>query len=353
MRLSRPVYIACLLIMVYGGGLFGCSETRYAAHVVKQIPIGEEVHAKNKGYYKVGRPYVIKGRRYYPKERYNFQQTGVASWYGPNFHGKLTANGEIFDKYELTAAHKTLQMPSIIRVTNLGNGRSIILRVNDRGPFAHDRVLDVSERAAELLGFKNAGTARVKIDVIPEASRVVANAAKQGRDTRGYEVALNQNKTHYLDRPSPAVRPPQVPQIKTVKLDSVEGMANVQPATGRPQPVMNNPASVQAVPLPSARPAANPIIGTAHAAPIPKRPPTTAGKIFVQAASFSQEANAHAFSQQISSYGPSKVYMTRVNNAPFFRVRLGPYSNQAEAEQVAVALRNSGKAKQAVLVKDQ
>jgi rare lipoprotein A len=100
------------LIIMSLSFLSACSEAQYASHVIKQIPMpGDKAKSgKSAGYYKVGKPYKISGRKYYPKERFSYSQTGVASWYGPNFHGKMTANGETFNKYELTAAHKTLQM---------------------------------------------------------------------------------------------------------------------------------------------------------------------------------------------------------------------------------------------------
>ena len=181
----KPLQIIAVLFL-----LPACAETELVAHVAKQTPIADS--QKPPGYFKVGNSYRIKGQRYTPRATYSFTQTGIASWYGPIFHGKKTSNGEIFDKYELTAAHNTLHMPSIIRVTNLENGRSIIVRVNDRGPFSKGRILDLSERAAEILDFKHKGTAKVKIQVLPEESRIVANVAKNGGATRGYEVAYNQ-----------------------------------------------------------------------------------------------------------------------------------------------------------------
>ena len=187
--------------------LGACSEARYAAHVVKQIPMpGDQNNSRSQGMFKVGNAYTIKGKRYYPSETYNHTEVGIASWYGPGFHGKKTANGETFDQNELTAAHRTLQLPSIIRVTNLGNGRSIILRVNDRGPFAHDRILDVSERAASLLGFKNTGTAKIKLEVLANESHQVANLARQGHDTRGYEVVLNRTPARKPQRFQPVTK---------------------------------------------------------------------------------------------------------------------------------------------------
>ncbi len=183
----------------------GCAETELASHLFKQVPFVKS--SKSIGHFKVGSSYKIKGRRYYPKETYNHTEVGMASWYGPGFHGKKTANGEIFNKGDLTAAHRTLQLPSIIRVTNLRNGRSVIVRVNDRGPFAHERVLDLSEHAAAVLGYKNQGITKVKIEVLSKESRMVAQAAKQGRDTRGVEVALNRHRIP-LSKPSSARRLP-------------------------------------------------------------------------------------------------------------------------------------------------
>jgi len=113
---------------------------------------------------KIGTPYTVRGRTYYPTATPKQEETGLASWYGAAFHGRLTANGEVYDMNHLTAAHKTMPLPSYARVTNTENGRSLIVRVNDRGPFAHDRVIDLSKRAADLLGYTHGGTARVKVE---------------------------------------------------------------------------------------------------------------------------------------------------------------------------------------------
>src|SRR5215467_2391054 len=120
--------------------------------------------------YKVGNPYQIEGTWYYPKEQPDYDETGVASWYGEPFHGHYTSNGEIYDAEGLTAAHRTLPMPVNVRVTNLDNGRSMILRVNDRGPYAKGRIIDVSEQAAKLLGFYDIGTARVRVTYLSRAT---------------------------------------------------------------------------------------------------------------------------------------------------------------------------------------
>jgi rare lipoprotein A len=132
---------------------------------------------KGGGRYMVGKPYRVGGTWYTPTEDPDYQATGTASWYGSNFHGRLTANGEIYDMNGISGAHPTLPLPSYVRVANLENGRSIVVRVNDRGPYTHGRVIDVSEHAAQLLGFRQAGTARVHVEY-------VGPAPLEGDDTR-------------------------------------------------------------------------------------------------------------------------------------------------------------------------
>src|SRR4029077_7860780 len=123
----------------------------------------------NAGVYKVGAPYQIGDTWYYPSEQPDYDETGIASWYGPTFYGHATANGERFNADALSAAHRTLPMPVNVRVTTLDNGRSLIVRVNDRGPFAKGRIIDLSERAATLLGYKAQGTARVRVTFVSRA----------------------------------------------------------------------------------------------------------------------------------------------------------------------------------------
>jgi rare lipoprotein A len=120
-------------------------------------------------HFKVGQPYKVNGQWYYPEFVTAYEATGVASWYGAPYHGRLTANGEVFDMDALTAAHPTLQLPSVVRVTNLDNGRSLILRVNDRGPFVKNRVIDLSRAAARELGFERQGLARVHVSYLGTA----------------------------------------------------------------------------------------------------------------------------------------------------------------------------------------
>ena len=132
------------------------------------VAFGEPV-PKGGGAYRIGKPYIVAGRVYVPEEDPSYREEGMASWYGDDFHGRQTANGEVFDMASLTAAHPTLPMPSYARVTNLANGKSLIVRVNDRGPYHGNRLIDVSNRAAELLEFKGNGVARVRVEYVGRA----------------------------------------------------------------------------------------------------------------------------------------------------------------------------------------
>ena len=187
MRLNRtgcagfPKPIQLGLAALVALALAGCSQAPgkkskeyfpssvYGAASPKVVGDGEAV-PKGGGRYLVGKPYTIAGRTYTPKEvSANTTQTGKASWYGSAFHGRRTSNGEVYDMRSVTAAHPTWPLPSYVRVTNVSNGRSMIVRVNDRGPFHSDRIMDVSSRVADALDFKRMGTANIKVDYIKPA----------------------------------------------------------------------------------------------------------------------------------------------------------------------------------------
>ena len=275
--------------------LSGCAETQLAAHTVKKMD-QPAPSATGKGYYKVGEPYQINSTWYYPVEDYNYDETGIASWYGPGFHAKFTANGEIFDQNDLTAAHRTLPMPSFVRVTNLENGRSIVLRVNDRGPFARGRILDVSARASELLGFDKAGTARVRVQILAEESRQLAQQMRSG-----VQIA--------------SATPPQSAQPQAAPRAGVISGALPPPAVASSPP---------------AAPIGMPIDPTGNLRTVP--PQRT--QIYVQAGAFENRENAQRLSQRLRGMGPSSVTPVMVGGKQLFRVRVGPLATVEEGDRM-------------------
>jgi len=164
------VAVACLLTGCSSIDNFGSVvDPRYGASTgARMIEPGQPV-PKGGGTYRVGAPYSILGRTYVPAEDPHYRAEGTASWYGEDFHGRLTANGEIYDMNSLSAAHTTMPIPSYARVTNLSNNRSVIVRVNDRGPYHSDRIMDVSLKAAVLLGFYGSGLAPVRVEYVGRA----------------------------------------------------------------------------------------------------------------------------------------------------------------------------------------
>lgn len=153
----------CCLVLAHCSGPFSSKE--YSPRVVEE---GEPV-PKGGGAYRVGKPYSVNGRTYVPAENPSYRIEGVASWYGRDFHGRLTANGEIYDMHSISAAHTTLPLPCYVRVTNLDNGRSIVVRVNDRGPYHRNRVIDLSIGTAKALDFYSRGLARVRVEYVGPA----------------------------------------------------------------------------------------------------------------------------------------------------------------------------------------
>ncbi len=185
----------------------------------------------------IGKPYKIRGKWYRPREQPGYNKIGRASWYGPNFHGRLTANGEIYDQYALSAAHPTFPLPSYARVTNLANGNSVVVRVNDRGPYASGRIIDMSSRAADLLDYKRDGTARVRVQYL-------GKARLDGRDQRFLAASYKPGKGYRRGIPGilPGATPNAVPNVL---------IAARRPKTG----VGNTPVlSFVKAPLPKERP---------------------------------------------------------------------------------------------------
>ena len=189
---------ACLVLAncASSGKFASRVDPKYGVSASPRVVEPGEPVPKGGGTYRVGKPYVVAGRTYVPEENVNYRAEGLASWYGDDFHGRLTANGEVFDMASLTAAHPTLPIPCYARVTNLKNGKSLIVRVNDRGPYHGNRLIDVSNRAAELLEFKHNGVAKVRVEY-------VGRAPLEGSDDRQLVATLRTGEP----APSPLAGP--------------------------------------------------------------------------------------------------------------------------------------------------
>jgi rare lipoprotein A len=260
------------------------------------------------GLYKVGQPYQIDGTWYYPAEDFSYDETGIASWYGADFHGKNTANGEVFDLNELTAAHRTLPLPSVVQVTNLDNGRLIKLRVNDRGPYARGRIIDVSRHAAQLLGFEGSGTAKVRVQIlVPESIQVASLARRNGGDDK--------------------------------------------PETLQALPVAAVTTQSLPPPPPSPRIAAN--AGPAPPPPVPEPvtlAPVASSQIFIQAGAFALAVNALKVKSRLDRLGAVKVQGVKVKGVDVYRVRLGPIASVDEADRLLDRVVASGLAEARIVV---
>jgi len=258
-------------------------------------------------HYKVGDPYQVKGETYYPREDYSYDETGIASWYGQDFHGGRTANGEVFNKDELTAAHKTLPLPTLARVTNLDNGKSIVVRINDRGPFSGSRLIDMSQRAAQLLGFEGQGTAKVRVQVLADESKAIADAMRHYGSSGSTVVASAEQA------PSP---------VQSAALQPVESQTLA--------PVQTSPAVHQQ------------LLQTTPVQEVVQLPVTGKNRIFVQAGSFTVLENATKLQQTLSKFGKVSVVDVRVNGTLFHRVRVGPLADVNNADQTLSRVHQAG-----------
>lgn len=324
MRNMRLALFLALASVLFAMG--GCTEVEYVSHVVKthgtpaqpSSPVAE-------GNFKIGNPYKIDGRWYYPREQYDLTETGIASWYGPGFDGKKTANGEIFDSSELTAAHRTLQMPSLVRVTNLDNGRSLIVRVNDRGPYKRGRIIDLSAKAAELLDFKGPGTAKVKLQVLREESLKIAQAARSGVNVKGYEVAYNQGV-------------PGVPQATPPGYQTAAYGQGTLTTPSEAQPALN-----EAIPGHNRN-------GQFYPDPVVTEFPVIPSQIYIQAGSFTVYDNAVRLRDTLRDLGSAEIFQSDIQGRSFYRVRLGPVSNVAEADEILARVAQAGHSNALIVV---
>ncbi len=245
-------------------GTSGGVDPKYGVSASPRVVADGQDVPKGGGKYHVGRPYTIAGKTYYPSER-AIVSTGVASWYGADFHGRKTANGEIFDRNSITAAHPTMPLPSYARVTNLRNSYSIVVRVNDRGPYHGGRVMDVSQRVAHALDFKHHGTARVRVEYLTRAGLAGSDDRRLMASLRTDGAPATLDGVPTLAPTMVAERPPERPRLaatqpaprdaeRAIEPDD-EGETSVAPST--PARAGGPPTGAQlayAAPLPPSRP---------------------------------------------------------------------------------------------------
>jgi rare lipoprotein A len=294
----RKVFSVSAALILAGVALAGCSS--HKTHSAKLDPfagVGSPYY-KGKGpipfgggRYQLGSPYQVAGRWFKPHEQPGYDKTGLSSWYGEAFHRRMTSNGEWFDMATLTAAHATLPLPSYAKVTNLENGKMIIVRINDRGPFVDTRVLDVSKRVAEILGYKQQGTAKVRVQYIGPAPL---------NDKGSHLMAMNRE----LKRGTP-IR--QMIAAADGNADQNYQVAEVAPP--RVQRVKYNTEPVQQF----------------------EQAPDTTSYYFVQVGSFADPDNAERIRQQLSGVGQVQVAEVMGSGGTLYRVRLGPFNDANEA----------------------
>lgn len=293
-------------------GLGGCAETTLVAHNAKRLK-ALTIGPAPIGRYKVGSPYQIKGVWYYPREEINYSETGIASWYGPNFHGKRTANGEIFNQNEISAAHRTLPMPSVVQVINLVNGRSMVIRVNDRGPFAHGRIIDLSKRAAQLLGFKREGTARVRVNLMATESARLRRLAKAGLPSPLHAATDTAGRG-----PTPQSSPRL--SVSAQDLKPLSGSVAKPPAL---KPVIVKKAGAS-------------IVGLTRAArqPLLQHMTTRVTQLYVQIGAFANATNAEKLRARLEAFGQVLVSPAMIDGERFYRVRIGPLRSVVTGDQI-------------------
>jgi len=304
--LTKTLRISSVLIL---GLLAACASERGET---------ERTAGTTGGHYKVGQPYQIKGNWYYPREDYSYDETGIASWYGDDFHSQATSNGEIFNKNELTAAHKTLPLPTLARVTNLENGRSVVVRINDRGPFSGARIIDVSQRTAQLLGFEEQGTAKVRVQVLADESKAIADAMRRYGSSSSTQVASVSSETTSSTA--------SITTVTSQKLESPPGYK--KDATQ---------------PLPRSKSEADAMMETIK--PVPEvRQLQVSGRnqIFVQAGAFTNKDNAARLKQKLIKVGHVTVADVVLKGVRFYRVRLGPVADVPSADKLLKRVTDAG-----------
>jgi rare lipoprotein A len=293
--------------VLVAGFLAACAETEFIVHSAKTLAgLEDDIFetAPGEGRFKVGSPYEVRGVWYYPAIEPLYDQSGIASWYGEAFHGLATANGEIYDMNALTAAHKTLPLPTLVRVTNLENGRSIVVRVNDRGPFVHGRIIDMSRRGAQLLGFDIAGTAKVRVSVLPPDEQEPQTRQAMLEELGGKVVTAAAEPDTLIDVATsgdePAIAAVPTGDISVASLDA--------------------PGTTQT------------LVGAAEISVDLIAAPLDAPQMYVQAGAFSNSENAHLLQSQLATVGPTRITEIVIDERLFYRVRLGPFDDLGQAD---------------------
>ncbi len=312
---------------------------------------GQGAKPKDDAFYgvKIGKTYNVNGEAYTPQYQPYYEEEGMASWYGPGFHGKKTSYGESFDTNSMTAAHRTLPLPSMVEVTNLANGRKAIVRVNDRGPFSKGRVIDVSQAAAEKLGMIGTGTARVHVRYLKDETEKYI-VARGGNLDAFQTAALNSTPAQMYQRGEELAADAPAAPVYTVASNDLASpiandAANYAPASGGTTSRDLAPAESMVaqtlenadVHVPTTLPATMPIgkLSTARTAITP-----TGGSSFVQVGAFGIEENAKKTANQLAIYGNATVIPFEASGRKVYRVRLGPLAAadaQKSLEQVLSA----------------
>lgn len=308
---------------------------------------------------KIGKPYSVNGTTYYPEYDPTYDETGLASWYGPGFHGNRTANGEKFDTHDLTAAHPTLPMPSLVRVTNLENGKTLVVRINDRGPFARGRIIDLSKECAGKLGVR--GLSKVRVQYLAKESEQYIAAVAEGRriDMFAYNDQVESDKASTIlaaTAPSDQTFIVESTQNQSQPGDTVVNAAPIISVSNTDLPAKNEPRggvlvsqawADDKVPPPPASSAAREVVLKSNNLPPPpseeKQAPAKIGKgYFVQVGSFSQQINAEKMQRHIASIAEAYIAVVEVGGHNWWRLRAGPFEDNHDAQEALVRIRAAG-----------
>jgi rare lipoprotein A len=289
--------------------------------------------------YKVGKPYQVNGVWYYPKAQPNYDEIGIASWYGEQFHNHYTADGEVFDMNMPSAAHKTLPLPSLVEVTNLANGRTVVVRVNDRGPFVSGRVIDLSRAAATELGFTAAGVTRVRVRYVGQAPDPPLRGlpSRDPAQPRQYLASAPVQSTPATAAPAPAAGPVQLAR-NTAPDPVVATSVSSAPPIAAPVAAAQAPVAPPQTP-PQASDEVDSLLGAAPASPAPapvSAPPPmvvaqTGGAYEVQAGVFASQANAQRIAAGLSGSGSAEVQPFARGGQTFYRVVVRGFANAGDA----------------------